>query len=82
MLQLSDKWGPRLAQQPETGMGYQIATVVLSDGRRFDDVLIQEGLITRIKGLAGIPFNEPEIIDIVVTRDPGNPADRQWIFSP
>ena len=80
MLQLSDKWGPRLAQQPETGMGYQIATVVLSDGRRFNDVLIQQGLITRIKGLTVIPFNEPDIIDIIVTGDPDNPADKEWIF--
>jgi hypothetical protein len=80
MLQLSDKWGPRLAQQPETGMGYQIATVVLSNGRRFNDVLIQQGLITRIKGLTVIPFSESEIIDIIVTGDPHNPADREWIF--
>ncbi len=82
MLQLSDKWGPRLAQQPETGMGYQIATVVLSDGRRFNDVLIQQGLITRIKGLTVIPFNEPDIIDIIVTGDPDNAADKEWIFDP
>jgi endonuclease YncB( thermonuclease family) len=81
MLQLSNKWGPRLTQQPETGMGYQIATVVLSDGRRFNDVLIQEGLITRIKGLAVIPFSESEIIDIVVTGDPNDPADKEWIFN-
>ena len=80
MLQLSDKWGPRLAQQPETGMGYQIATVVLNDGRRFNDVLIQEGLITRIKGLTVIPFTESEIIEIVVTGDSDNPADKRWIF--
>ena len=82
MLQLSDKWGPRLVRQPETGMGYQIATVVLSDGRRFDDVLIQEGLITRIKGLTEIPFTESEIVDIIVTGDPGNRDDKEWIFDP
>ena len=82
MLQLSDKWGPRLARQPETGMGYQIATVVLSDGRRFNNVLIQEGLITRIKNLNIIPFTESEIIDIIVTGDPDNAADKKWIFDP
>jgi hypothetical protein len=51
-------------------------------GRRFNDVVIQEGLITRIKGLALIPFIESEIIDIVVTGDPNNPADKEWIFNP
>jgi hypothetical protein len=82
MLQLSDKWGPLLARQPETGMGYQIGTVVLRDGRRFNDVLIQEGLITRIKGLTVIPFTESEIIDIIVTGDPDNSSDKEWIFDP
>ena len=82
MLQLSDKWAPLLVRQPETGMGYQIATVVLSNGRRFNDVLIQQGLITRIKGLTVIPFSESEIIDIIVTGDPDNPADKEWIFDP
>ena len=82
MLQLSDKWGPLLTRQPETGMGYQIGTVVLRDGRRFNDVLIQEGLITRIKGLTVIPFTESEIIDIIVTGDPDNSSDKEWIFDP
>ena len=82
MLQLSDKWGPVLTRQRETGMGYQIAMVVLRDGRRFNDVLIQEGLITRIKGLAMIPFSESEITDIIVTGDPDNSADKEWIFQP
>ena len=45
-------------------------------------MVIQEGLITRIKGLALIPFIESEIIDIVVTGDPNNPADKEWIFNP
>jgi hypothetical protein len=82
MMQLSDKWGPVLARQPETGMGYQIGTVVLRDGPRFNDVLIQQGLITRIKGLTVIPFSESEIIDIIVTSDPDNRADKDWIFDP
>jgi hypothetical protein len=82
MLQLSDKWGPRLARQPETGMGYQIATVVLTEGRRFNDVLIQEGFITRIKGLKGIPFRESDIVDIIVPGGPNDLADVEWIFNP
>ena len=32
MLKLSDKWGPRLRSQPETGMGYQVCIVTLKDG--------------------------------------------------
>jgi len=50
-------------------MGYQIASVTLKDGRRFDQVVIVGGYLTRIKGLKDIPFSEDEIADIVVTHD-------------
>lgn len=69
MLQLKEKWGPRLTSQPETGMGYQVTTIFLRDGRRFEQVMIVEGLITRIRGRSDIPFNEEDIEDIVVTHD-------------
>lgn len=72
MLQLSDKWGPVLVAQPETGMGYQVATIVLKDGSQFKQALIQSGYVTRIKGLAGIPFSEDQIAEIVVTHDKWN----------
>jgi hypothetical protein len=66
MLALSNKWAPILASQPETGMGYQIASVFLMDGRRFDQVSIVGGFITKIGGSTDIPFNEAEIEKIVV----------------
>jgi len=50
-------------------MGYQVASVILKDGRRFDQVVIVEGRITRMKGIKNIPFSEDEIADIVVTHD-------------
>jgi hypothetical protein len=72
MLQLSDKWGPGLVSQPETGMGYQVASVILKDGSRYDQALIESGFITRIRGLDRIPFREEDIADIVVTHDRWN----------
>jgi hypothetical protein len=50
-------------------MGYQVTSVTLKDGRRFDQVVIVGGYITRIKGIKDIPFSEDEIADIVVTHD-------------
>lgn len=67
MLELSNKWAPVLLAQPETGMGYQITTVVLRDGRRFTNVTIVGGIITEIKGQEEIPFEEGDIVDIHVT---------------
>jgi len=50
-------------------MGYQVASVILKDGRRFDQVVIVEGTISQIKDINDIPFSEDEIADIVVTHD-------------
>jgi hypothetical protein len=67
MLALSDKWVPFLTSQPETGMGFQIATIVLHDGREFEDVVIDGASITRIGYSLNIPFVEADIEKITVT---------------
>lgn len=66
MLALSDKWAPILISQPETGMGYQLASVFLRDGRKFDHVMIVGGYITKIGTSVDIPFAESDIKRIVV----------------
>jgi hypothetical protein len=74
MLRLSDKWAPELVSQPETGMGYQIASVILKNGMRYDQVVIESGVITQIRGLKEIPFREEDIAKILVTHE-------KWDFS-
>jgi hypothetical protein len=69
MIRLPEKWIQELATEPETGMGYQVVSVVLIDGRRFNQAVIVEGQITEIRGLAQIPFEESQIADVVVTHD-------------
>lgn len=66
-LGLSEKWAPVLSAQPETGMGYQVATVILRDGRRFANAMIVGGIITGIAGQQDVPFKEEDIADIRVT---------------
>jgi len=77
MLKLSDKWGPTLVSQPETGMGYQVASIILKNGSRYDQALIEAGCVTRIRGRKGIPFSEDQIAEIVVTHDKWNFATDQ-----
>jgi hypothetical protein len=72
MMVLSEKWAPKLNAQGETGMGYQIASVMLKDGRQFDRVVIVGGIIGQIKDVEGIPFTEDEIDQIIVTHDKWN----------
>jgi hypothetical protein len=67
MLALSDKWAPILVSQPESGMGYQIATVFLRDGTEIKNVVIVGGMVTEASGKKNIPFTEDEIADIRVT---------------
>jgi hypothetical protein len=55
-------------------MGYQIASIILKDGSRYDQAIIESGFITRIKDLNQISFREEDIAQIVVTRD-------EWDFS-
>jgi hypothetical protein len=66
-LQLSSKWCHYLLGQPETGMGYQVVTVTLKDGRRFEQAVVAGGLLTQIRELASIPFAEDDIADLAVT---------------
>lgn len=74
MITLSKIWASDLASKPETGMGYQVVTVLLKDGRRFDQVAVVEGQITEIRGREDIPFTEDQITQIILTHD-------KWNFS-
>lgn len=69
MLKLSAKWATDLAKKPETGMGYQIVSVILKDGTTFEQVVIVEGQITKVRGRPDIPFKEDQIGDIKLTHD-------------
>ena len=68
-LQLSDKWVQFLVNQPETGMGYQVCTIRLRDGREFKQAIVDSGFVSKIKDTDGIPFSEDEIEEIIVTHD-------------
>jgi hypothetical protein len=55
--------------QPETGMGYWIATARLKDGRVFKQVLVEGGYVTRVRGSIGVPFDEADVDRFVVTHE-------------
>jgi hypothetical protein len=61
-------------QQPETGMGYWVVTAWLKDGRRYDQVLVTSGYLTRVKNHGDIPFTEYDIDHFIVTHE-------KWDFS-
>lgn len=53
-------------------MGYQIVSVTLKDGQKFDQVAVVEGRITEIRGHQDIPFTEEQIAQIILTHDKWN----------
>jgi hypothetical protein len=48
-------------------MGYQIASIVLKDGRKYDQAVIAGGIVTKIRNIEDIPFGEDDIDQIIVT---------------
>ena len=48
-------------------MGYWTGKVTLVDGRTFDDVIIDSGYITEIRGRVDIPFEADEVEKIIIT---------------
>jgi hypothetical protein len=68
---LSKEWQARLTELPESGMGYTVVTVTLSSGRVFEQVLVDSGCVTRVRGLADVPFSGDEIAHI-------RPSHAKW----
>lgn len=74
-LALPTKWASILRNRPESGMTYQIVTVVLSDGRRFERLPCIGGIVD-LTGLAGYwkaPFSGDDIVELEVTHDRSGP---------
>lgn len=72
MIKLSKKWIKELASKSETGMGYQVVTVILKDKREFCQTVVIDGQITLIRNLDNVPFTEDQIDQIILTHDKWN----------
>ena len=55
-----------LKRAGETGIGYQVVSVELQDGRRFDQVVTSEGHIIEVRGYKEIPFSAEEVASVNV----------------
>jgi hypothetical protein len=55
-----------LKRAGETGIGYQVVSVELQDGRRFDQVVTSEGHIIEVRGYKEIPFSAEEVASVDV----------------
>ena len=62
-----------LKRSSETGIGYQVVSVELKDGRFFDQVVASEGCIIEVRGHEEIPFAPEEIASVIVNH-------KRWNF--
>ena len=62
-----------LKQSEETGIGYQVISVELKDGRCFDQVVASEGCIIEVRGYEEIPFAPGEVASVIVNH-------KRWNF--
>jgi hypothetical protein len=68
MIRLTQKkFADYFRRQPETGMGYRVATRHLKDGRAFERVIVDSGYITKVRGYDEVPFGETKIDHFVIT---------------
>ena len=66
------EWQQRVKALPETGMGYSVVRVTLRDGRQFEQAVIDSGWMSRVRGLADVPFTEEDIAEIVPNHEKWN----------
>lgn len=59
----------------ETGIGYQVVSVVLKDGRSFDQVATSEGCIIEVRGYNEIPFESDDVASVSVNHKGWNFRD-------
>jgi hypothetical protein len=64
-----------LKRSGETGIGYQIVSVELKDGRCFHQVVASEGCIIEVRGYGEIPFAAEEIESVIVNHNRWNFRD-------
>jgi len=62
-----------LTRCKETGIGYQVISVELIDGRSFDQVATSEGCIIEVRGYKEIPFAADDIASVSVNH-------KRWNF--
>jgi hypothetical protein len=62
-----------LKRATETGIGYQVVSVKLNDGRFFEQVVVSEGFIIEVRGYKEIPFAPDDVASVSVNH-------KRWNF--
>jgi hypothetical protein len=66
LVPIPSRFVERLRQARETGIGYQVVSVELKDGRSFDQVVTSECCIIQVRGHKEIPFAAEDVASVSV----------------
>ncbi len=53
-----------LRRQCDTGMGYQVVSVTLKNGKHFDQVVTSEGCVIQVRGHKDVPFLPDDVASV------------------
>ena len=73
LVPIPGKFVEQLRRARETGIGYQVVSVALNDGRTFDQVATSEGCVIEVRGYKEIPFAPDEMASVMVNH-------KRWNF--
>jgi hypothetical protein len=80
LVPIPKEFAESLKKANETGIGYQVVSVELVDGRRFEQVLASEGCIIEVRGHREIPFGSNDVASVRVNHNRWN--FRGWSDAP
>jgi hypothetical protein len=75
LVPIPSRFVAQLKREAETGIGYQVVSVVLKDGRSFDQVATSEGCIIEVRGYKEIPFAPDDVSALTVNHKAWNFRD-------
>jgi hypothetical protein len=73
LVSIPGEYADRLKGQGETGMGYQVVSVTLKNGKHFDQVLTSEGCVIQVRGHRDVPFASDDVASVDVNH-------KRWNF--
>jgi hypothetical protein len=66
-----------LRHHGETGMGYQVVSVTLKNGKHFDQVVASEGCVIQVRGHKDVPFSPDDVASVSVNHKRWNFREHQ-----
>jgi hypothetical protein len=75
LVPIPSRFVDQLKRAAETGIGYQVVSVVLKDGKSFDQVATSEGCVIAVRGYKEIPFAPDDVASVSVNHKSWNFRD-------